>query len=125
MKVKTLMVIAAVLSVVFGLGFLIYPHTLMTTYGFKLDITGDWLTRFIAPGFVGIGVLNWLGRNLKGDGLRAILYSDVVFSVIGFLVTLIAHLSGLGNVFVWVTIIIYFLLTFGFVYFAITQAGKA
>jgi hypothetical protein len=121
MKFSLLITIAALLSLVFGLIFLFLPVPLMAVYGISLDATGEWLTRLVGAAWLGIGVLNWLAKNEKGGSTKAILWADLTFTGAGLLVTLLAHLSGVGNSLLWLTILVYLLLSVGFIYFAFAK----
>ncbi len=92
--------------------------------GIKLDSIGEWLTRSMGSAFVSIGILNWSARKAKNGTSRAILLSDMIFASLGFFVTLLARLSGLGNGLMWITIAAYLFMTIGFVYYAFVQTNK-
>ena len=117
MKRSTFMAIAAVLAVVFGLGFILVPAQLMSIYGITLETAGQWTGRYLGSAFIGISVLTWLARNAEpGEGLRAVVLGDLVLSVLGLVVAILNAISGLGNALVWSTVVIYLFLTVGFGY---------
>jgi hypothetical protein len=125
MKFSLLITIGAVLSLIFGLIFLFLPVPLMAIYGISLDATGEWLSRLVGAAWLGIGVLNWLAKNENDGSMKAILWADLIFTGAGLLVTLLAHLSGVGNSLLWVTILVYLLLTLGFMYFAFAKPAQS
>lgn len=122
MKRSTFMAIAALLAVVFGLGFILVPAQLMSIYGITLATAGQWVGRYLGSAFLGIGVLTWLARNAEpGEGLRAVVLGDLVLSVLGLVVAILDAISGLGNALVWSTVVIYLFLTVGFGYFQFVE----
>jgi hypothetical protein len=57
----------------------------------------------------------WYGRSAKsGIALRAIIKGIFVTTIIGFVVSIFEIIDGRGNLLVWSTVIIYFLLSLGF-----------
>ena len=118
MKLNTFMAIAAIVAFLFGLSFILMPVQTMSMYGVTLDITGQFLGRYLGSAFIGVAVLTWFARNTKGNGaLRAILLGSFVLSLTGFVVALFDVFTGVGNTLVWSTVVIYLLLGAGFGYF--------
>jgi hypothetical protein len=118
MKPNTFLAIAAVVAFLFGLSFILMPVQTMSMYGVTLDITGQFLGRYLGSAFLGVAVLNWFGRNSKdNEAYRAILLGDFVLALTGFVVALFDVFTGVGNALVWSTVVIYLLLGAGFGYF--------
>ena len=118
MKLNTFMAIAAIVAFLFGLSFILMPVQTMSMYGVTLDITGQFVGRYLGSAFIGVAVLTWFARNTKGNGaLRAILLGSFVLSLTGFVVALFDKFTGVGNALVWSTVVIYLLLGAGFGYF--------
>jgi hypothetical protein len=112
------MAIAAIVAFLFGLSFILMPVQTMAMYGVTLDISGQFLGRYLGSAFLGVAVLTWFARNAKDDGaLRAILLGNTLLAVTGFVVALLDVFTGVGNTLVWSTVVIYLLLTAGFGYF--------
>ena len=118
MKANTFLAIAAIVAFLFGLSFILIPVQTMSMYGVTLDITGRFLGRYLGSAFLGVAVLNWLGRNSKdNEAFRAILLGDFVLALTGFVVALFDVFTGIGNALVWSTVVIYLVLGAGFGYF--------
>jgi hypothetical protein len=113
------MSIAAVVAFLFGLAFLLMPVQTMTMYGVTLDVTGQYIARYLGSAFLGIGVITWFARNSepKVEALKAIIMGGFVLCLTGFVASVFDALYGVGNSLVWSTVIIYFLLAVGFGYF--------
>ena len=119
MKLNTFLSIAGILALLFGLAFLFVPVQTMAMYGVTLDISGQYVARYLGSAFLGLGVLNWSARNAKSNdgGVRAIIMGGVILSITGFIASLFDVFTGPGNNFVWSTVVIYFFLMLGYGYF--------
>jgi len=119
MKLNNFLSIAALLALLFGLAFLLAPVQTMAMYGVTLDISGQFLARYLGSAFLGLGALNWFARNAKSNdgGVRAIILGGVILSITGFIAALYDALTGPGNNLVWSTVVIYFFLLLGYGYF--------
>lgn len=118
MKFKPFMSIAAVLGLLFGLSFLLFPEQTMSTYDVTLGEGGQWLGRYLGSAFIGIAVLTWLARNAgQSEALDALLTGDFVLSAVGLVVAILDAINGPGNALTWSTVVIYIFLAGGFGYF--------
>ncbi len=118
MKLNTFMTIASIVAFLFGLAFILAPVQTMSMYGVALDISGQYVGRYLGSAFLGVAVMTWFARNTKGDdSLRAILLGDFVLTLTGFVVSLFDIFLGPGNTMVWSTVVIYLLLAIGFGYY--------
>jgi hypothetical protein len=119
MKLNTFMSIAAIVSFLFGLAFLLIPVQTMSAYGVTLDISGQFIGRYFGSALVGVAVLTWFARNAKQDNeaMRAIILGDFVLCITGFIASLFDVFYGAGNTLVWTTVLVYLLLGVGFGYY--------
>ena len=119
MKLSTLLAINAVFAVIFGLGFLLIPETLLSFYGVSLGAAGLYLGRLLGGAFLGYGILSWLVRDGSGPEMRAIVLALFVSEITGFVITVYYQLQGIANALGWSTAVIYLLfgLAFGYHYF--------
>jgi len=119
MKLNNFLSIAGILALLFGLAFLFVPVQTMAMYGVTLDISGQYVARYLGSAFLGLGVLNWSARNAKPNdgGVRAIILGGVILSITGFIASLFDVFTGPGNNLVWSTVAIYFFLMLGYGYF--------
>ena len=115
MKVNTLVVVAAVLALLFGLAFFLIPAQFITIYGLKLEPLGQFMARYFGSALLGVAALNWFARNQVS---RVVILADFVLSVAGLVVGFWQAISGLGNSLVWTTVIIYLFLALGFGYYS-------
>lgn len=118
MKLSSLMVIAGVLALAFGLAFLLVPGPLASLYGVTLDSAGILIARFYGSGLIHIGLLALLARNIThAQAQQPIVLAYFIGLAIGFIVALLGQLSGLLNPLGWSTVAIYLFLALGYGYF--------
>jgi len=124
MTLRNWMSVKAVICVLFGVGFVILPGTLLSLYGISLDEAGIFITRLFGQAFILLGLLLWLARNTTEPSTqRAFALSVFVGDAIGFVVALVAQLSGIVNALGWVTVILYLILALGFGAFLIAKSA--
>lgn len=118
MKLKTLFIINAVISLLFGLSFVLGPETLMSYYDITLTTGGIVIARLFGAALIGYAVLSWFAKAAgDSEARQAIVLSLFIGDTVGFIVALIAQLTGAVNTLGWSTVIIYLLLALGFAYF--------
>ena len=126
MKLRTLMVIKSIITIVFGIGFVVVPVRVMSYYGVTLDPAGAYMTRLFGAAFIVIGLLLWYGRKDAGSpALKAIVLGVFIGDIVGFVIALQAQLLGLVKALGWLTVVLYFLLALGFGYFQLRKAKTA
>lgn len=115
MNLKSLFTITAVLTVIFGLGFLIIPDTLLNVYSLTTDEAGISIARFFGAVFTGIGLLTWFARDTgESDARDAIVLSMFIISIFGVGLSLYFTLTGLFNVIGWGEVVLFLLFTIGY-----------
>jgi hypothetical protein len=119
MKLSYLMAVKAVICVVFGIGMVLIPGPMFSLYGMTLTPGTSGIAQLFGAAFILLSILLWSARNAPGSdvALRAIVLAVVVGDTIGFIVALLAQLSGAMNALGWVTVAFYLLLALGFGYF--------
>ena len=123
MSRSTFLVIAAVIALVYGLGFILAPAWTMTFYGVTLDVSGQWMARYLGSAFIGICVISYLARNAEpSEGLSAVMIGSLVLCITGAIVAFFDAISGEGNSLVWINVALYLLLAVGFFYYQFVKA---
>ena len=118
MSRSTFMAIAAILAILFGLGFILAPALTWSLYGVTLEVPGQWMARYLGSAFIGFGVIKWLARNAEAsEGLRAVLLGAFAIAVLGLVVAFLDAIRGMGNGLHWLNVVIYLFLAVGFGYF--------
>jgi hypothetical protein len=118
MKLKTLMLIKAVVCLVFGLFLLFFPGALLNLMGASLGAAGLFTAREYGAALVGTLLLTWFARNAEESmARRAIILDLFVYDAIGFVVTLVNVLNGTLNFLGWGIVAVYLFFTIGYGYF--------
>ncbi len=111
------MVVKAIISLAFGIALVLVPAAFMSIYGLTLGPSGALMGRFLGATLIGIGLICWLGRSVADDALQGITLSLFVGDTVGFVVALVAQLSGLMSALGWIVVAIWFFLALGLGYF--------
>lgn len=79
------------------------------------------LAQLFGAALIGIGVMNWYGREMMLGGVygRVLVNGNFAFWLIAFLVSLRGRLSGFSTSFFWIEIALYlgFAVAFGLMFF--------
>jgi Na+-transporting NADH:ubiquinone oxidoreductase subunit NqrD len=87
MKFSTLMSIKAVICLVFGVGEVLLPTTLMSFYGATLDAGGAFMAQLFGAAFILLGLLLWLMRNTtEASTVKAFSISLFLGDAVGFVI---------------------------------------
>jgi uncharacterized RDD family membrane protein YckC len=118
MKLGNLLVLNAIVALVFGLGFLLLPGSVLSMYGATPGPQINLTAQLFAVELIHIGVLAWLIRKVA-DGLakRAIILAGLVANLLGLIISLIGTVSGVVNALGWSAVVIYIILALGYAYF--------
>jgi hypothetical protein len=120
MKLNTLIIIMAVLSLVWGAGFLLVPTFFWSLYGLDLDAGGIYMSRQLGVIFFTLGLILWLARkDASPAGLRAIVTGLFFGNALGFVVALFGQLSAGISALGWLGAVSYLLLAVGFGYYMV------
>lgn len=128
MKLKTLMVIKAVVCLALGSLLLLAPGFTYSIFGTSLNDGGTFAAREYGAALIGTLCLTWYARDAaQSQARRAIILHLFIYDAIGALVTLIAQLSGLFNALGWSIVVLYlfFAVGYGYFWFAKPVPGEA
>jgi len=121
---KTVLVFNAIITFVYGLGFVFVPGPLVSLYGATPEPAFLYTGQLFGAALLGYTVILWLARNAPDSvGRRAIVLGLLVANAVGAIVVLLGQFRDVLNALGWVNVAIYVLLTAGFVY--VQVAGPA
>jgi hypothetical protein len=124
MKLKTLIVIMSLFSLVWGAGFLLLPVQFWSLYGVALDSHGIYMARMLGVIFFMLGLILWFARNDPGSqSSRAIVLGLFAGNLIGFVVSLVGQLSSGISALGWMGVASYLLLGLGFGFYLLKPAS--
>lgn len=119
------MVVYAVVSAAFGLGFVLMPGQLLPIYGVDPDLALRLIGQFFGAALLSLAILAWLVRNLSNsEARRAIVLALFVGETIGFIMALIGQLNGILNVLGWSVVVVYLVFTLGLAYFQFSKSAS-
>ena len=122
MKLKTLMIIKAIVCLVFGPLFLFFPAWLLNLIGTSYGPGAALTARLYGATVIGNMLLTWIARDAsKSIARKAIIIHLFVYDAIGLIATLMIQLSGGLNSLGWGIVLGYFFLTIGFGYFLLKE----
>ena len=125
MKFSTFMVVYAVVSAAFGLGFVLMPGQILPMYGVEPNAALKLVGQFLGAALVSLALLTWLVRNLSASETRhAIVLALLVGETIGFVLSLIGQLNGIFNVMGWSVVAVYLLFALGPAYFQFSKSAS-
>lgn len=123
MKLKTLIVIMALLSIIWGVGFILVPVFFWSLYGLALDSGGIYISRMLGVVFFMLGLILWFARKEQSvASLRAITIGLFAGNALGFVVALYGQLTAGVNLLNLVGVVAYLLLALGFGYYLVKPA---
>jgi hypothetical protein len=116
-RLKTTFLIHFIVSLLFGLGFLLIPDVLGNWYGLKVQ---DWIAyRLLGGALLGFAVSSWLSYKANSwESVRIVVLMEIVWPTLGALVTLYALLFAGFPALAWINAIILaaFAVAFGWFY---------
>jgi hypothetical protein len=115
MRLRSLLLLAGVIALVFGLGFLLAPRTLLPLYGLAVDPGTVLVSRFFGAALVQLGMVLYLIRDVSDIRTqRGVVIGSFLGSVAGLVVALTGQFWGVVNQLGWSTVAIYGFLTLGY-----------
>ncbi len=122
MKLKTMLIIKAIVCLCFGILILLVPDFIYSIFGATLAAGGVFAAREYGASLIGNLMLTWFARNSQESDARwAIVLALFVYDAVGFIVTLIAIVSGALNSLGWLIVVLYLFLALGFGYFLLPK----
>jgi len=122
MKLKTMLIIKAIVCLCLGVPILFVPNFIYSIFGATLAAGGVFAAREYGASMIGILMLTWFARNSQESDARwAIVLALFIYDAIGVIITLIAILSGALNPLAWLIVALYLFLALGFGYFLLRK----
>ena len=119
MTYRNFLTIASIIALIFGMGFILLPGQLVSFYNVQLTGAGILIAQLHGGTLFSFGLLNWFARSFSDEAVQqAILTANLVGDALGFIFSLIGQLGGVPeiNALGWSTVLLYLILTSGFVY---------
>ena len=117
MSSKLYLTIAAVLAILYGIGFVLIPAKMGELYGVQPEPHVILNVQYFGSALLAWGVILWFARDLDWAAVRGVLIGSVVGDAVGGLLSVWGISEGLVNAFGWTSVVIYVLLLLGALYF--------
>jgi hypothetical protein len=118
MTLKTYCSIFAVLSVLFGIGFVLAPAQVLVIYGIESSPAVELASRLFGGTLLAVAVILRSAKNFHDQvAVRSVLIGFGVSDVVNLVVALLAVTSGTVNALGWSTVLIYLCGALGAGYF--------
>jgi hypothetical protein len=125
MTIRTFFSILAVLSFLFGIGFVLAPGQVLANYGIELSPALALVGRLFGGALLTLGVILWFARDFRDEAaIRAVLMGGLIGDVVNLLVATMGTLSGVSNALGWSTVLIYLFGAVGSGYFLMAQTSR-
>ena len=124
MKLRTFLMIVAVIALVYSVGLLLMPVFMETSYGTETSASVVLSDRFFGATLLSLSVITWLARDLTGASVRPIITGSLIGNAVGFVVSLMGTLGGVMNASGWSAVVIYLVFVLGFAYFQFMAPPK-
>ena len=116
MSSKLYLTIAAVLAILYGIGFVLIPAKMGELYGVQPEPHAILNVQYFGSALLAWGVIMWFARDLDWAAVRGVLIGSVVGDAVGGLLSVWGISQGLVNAFGWTSVVIYVLLLLGALY---------
>jgi xanthine/uracil permease len=116
-NLKRFFVVIAVISVLNGIGLLLAPNAVLTTYGIESTPGASLGFRLLGLTVIEFGLINWFVRySHDWIALRGLLIGGTVGYILGLIVSAWATLTHIMNPGGWVLVVTYAVLLIGYLY---------
>ena len=125
MTIRTFFSILAILSFLFGVGFVLAPGQVLANYRIELSPALALVGRLFGGALLTLGVILWLARDFRDEAaVRAVLIAALIGDVVNLVVATMGTLSGASNALGWSTVLIYLFGAVGSGYFLMAQTSR-
>ena len=125
MTIKAYFTILAVLSFLFGIGFVLSPAQVLSNYGIETSPALALMGRLFGGVLLTLSVILWLAKDFRDEAaVRAVLLGALLGDVVNLVVATMGTLSGVSNPLGWSTVLIYLYGAVGAGYFLAARASR-
>ena len=117
MKLRNLLVISTIITLVYGIVLVLTPATMLSLHGVTQGPGEKLMGQYFGAALTAVGLLTWVARNVADScAERPIILALLISNVLGFIVSVLGTVSGTMNAVGWSAVGIYLLLALGFAY---------
>jgi hypothetical protein len=117
MKLRTVLILNAVVLGLSGLSALLIPEKVMSMYGVDANSAVLLMSQYAGLGSIGIGLVAWFSRNIDfSQAHRSLIPALLITHIIGTIISILGTLSGIMKI-GWPVVGVYFIFSLGYFYF--------
>jgi hypothetical protein len=131
MKLRYVFVLNAIVSLIFAVGFLLAPKTMLGLFHLSVGSTVsfnasmNFVTQLLGAALIAHGLLSWFASGMaEANARRAVAISLFVFEVVGFALSLLGMLSKIMSVTGWILVGLFLLFALGYAYFLFMKQSE-
>ena len=118
MKLNTILIINAIVSLLNATGAILFPSIILNTYGVPTGTGAELMAQYAGIGSVAIGLLAyWATRIKQAEAKRYILMAFFVSDIIGVILSILGTFNKTMNISGWALVAIYLFFATGYGYF--------
>jgi hypothetical protein len=122
LTLRSFFTILAVLSFLFGVGFVLAPGQVLANYGIEYSPSLALVGRLFGGLLLTLSLILWFAKDFRDEAaVRAVLLGGLIGDVVNLVVATMGTLSGTSNALGWSTVLIYLYGTLGSGYFLIAR----
>jgi hypothetical protein len=126
MKFSNVVVVNAVIALVYGIGLVLVPSTVLSIYGVTPGPAVNLASQLIGVEMIHVGLICWLARNVSdGPAQKAIILASLIGQLIAVIVSMMGTLSGVFSAVGWSAVAIYLVLAAGYAYLQFMKPSRA
>jgi hypothetical protein len=126
MTLKIYFSIFAVLSVLFGIGFVLAPAQVLANYGVESTPALSLMSRLFGGTLLAMAIILWFAKDFRDQAaVRAVLIGSGIADAVNLVVALLGLTSGTINALGWSTVLIYLCGALGAGYFLAANKTQA
>jgi len=124
MKLKTFLIVNAIVSCSFGVMALLAPAQVMSLFGVESNPAISMLAQFSGLSSVSLGLVPWFSRKMElSQAQKTIIPAMLICNVIGVIISVLGSLSGTINL-GWITAGLYLIFAISYVWFLFSKSQK-
>ena len=119
-------VAVAIITALFGLGFLLIPDGVLSLYGAATDEAGRLTGRFFGSALIGLAIIYFVAPDMAGGTvLTGLLWAGLIINALDLVLALIGTTGGVLNAVGWASVVLHILLGAGFAYLLFARPAAA
>jgi hypothetical protein len=131
MKLRYVFVLNAIVSLIFAVGFLLAPKTMLGLFHLSVGSTVsfnasmNFVTQLLGAALIAHGLLSWFASGMaEASARRSVAISLFVFEVVGFALSLLGMLSKIMSITGWILVGLFLLFALGYAYFLFMKQSE-